>query len=57
MVQQLDAADCMRAVTASVIKSVGNVLVMQQYLSPHERVLNDVCSVLVCIAEVPAVVD
>ena len=57
MVQQLDAADCMRAVTASVIKSVGDVLAMLQYLSPQERVPNDVSSVLACISEVPAVVD
>lgn len=57
MVLKLDAADCMRAVTASIIKSTGDVLAMLQYLSPQERVPHDVNSVLACIAEVPAVVD
>ena len=57
MVPKLDAADCMRAVTASVIKATVDMLAMLQYLILQERVPHDVSSVLACIAEVPAVVD
>jgi len=47
----------MRAVTASIVKLVGDILAMLQYLSPRERVEPEVNTVMAFIAKVPAVVD
>jgi hypothetical protein len=57
VVLKLDAADCMRAVTAGVIKSAGNVLAMLQYLSPMEQVPSDANAIMSCVSQVPKVVD
>jgi len=52
-----NAEDCIKAVTAGVLKSSGEILAVLQYLSPTKRVPHDVATVMDCVAHIPTVVD